>query len=175
MASQCSYGRGEKPISNNLDTERFLEHFGVKGMRWGKRQATAEVTLATTPKPKASTDAVKTSEFKERAKSGGAASLSTKELQELVLRQNLEQQYEKLNPAPVSAGKKLMGEVLPSVGKLGYAAYRAYYPAPVVPMSTDLRVTSGKQKAADMALHFGKEVLKEHGLAIGMQIVKSLV
>ena len=160
-------------------SDDFLEHYGIRGMRWGKRKASAdgssEISVVAKPKPAASSDAIKTSEFKERAKAGGAASLNTKELQELVLRQNLEQQYEKLNPAPVSAGKKLMGEVLPSVGKLGYAAYRAYYPAPEIPMSTDLRVTSGKQKAADMALHFGKEVLKEHGLAIGMQIVKSLV
>jgi hypothetical protein len=146
-------------------------------MRWGKRQAKSEITLAPkAPKPAASADAVKSSEFKTRAKAGGSAALSTKELQELVLRQNLEQQYDKLNPAPISMGKKLAGELLPSVGKIGYAAYRAYYPAPAPPpMSTDLRVTSGRQKAGDMVLHLGKEVVKAHGLEIGMAIVKSLV
>lgn len=148
-------------------------------MRWGKRKAVADAISSESKtvavKPAASADAVKSNDYQARAKAGGAAALSTKELQELVNRQNLLQQYDRLNPEPVSAGKKLMGELLPAVGKIGYATYRAYNPAPEPEMSTDLRRTSGKQKAADMALTFGKEVLKEHGLAIGMQIVKSLV
>lgn len=158
----------------NDNAANFLAHYGIAGMRWGKRKSSVEVSSV--PKPPASADAIKTGEFKQRAKAGGTAALNTKELQDLVNRQNLEQQYDRLNPAPVSMGRKLAGELLPSVGKIGYSAYRAYYPAPAPePMSTALRPTSSKQKAADMVLHLGKEVVKAHGLELGMAIVKSLV
>lgn len=151
-------------------------------MRWGKRKARIEISsepASTTPKPPASTDAKAASEYKAKVKSGGVDALSTKELQTLVLRQNLEQQYDKLNPAPISAGQKFMTETLPTalgVAKTANDAYRTFYPAKdPPPPSTDLRVVSGKQKAGDMVLHLGKELVKSHGLTIGKMALEAMM
>lgn len=157
--------------------EQFLEHYGVKGMRWGRRQASVEVS--TVDKPKASADATAAGEYKTRVKAGGVNALSTKELQALVNRQNLEQQFERLNPAPISAGQKFVTNTLPTivgVAKTGKAAYNVFYPAKEPPPpSTDLRVISGKQKAGDMVLHLGKSLLKEHGLTLGKMALEAMM
>lgn len=147
-------------------------------MRWGKRRATVEVAPAT-PKPPATADAIKTNEFKQRAKAGGTAALNTKELQELVNRQNLEQQYDRLNPAPIGKGQKFMTETLPTVltvASTANSAYRTFYPAKEPPPpSTDLRIVSGKQKAGDMVLHLGKQLVKEHGMTIGKMALDAIM
>lgn len=68
-------------------SDRELAHFGVKGMHWG---------VIRRNRPPASTDAVKVRESMKTVKKGGTQALSTKELQELVNRINLEQQYARL-------------------------------------------------------------------------------
>lgn len=165
----------------------FLEHYGIKGMRWGRRRASSDDSSSTTSsvratpieKPKASADASAVSTYKSRVAAGGVDALSTKELQQLVNRQNLEQQYAKLNPEPMSKGQKFMTETLPTVidvAKVGYGAYRTFYPsAEPPPMSTDLRVVSGKQKAGDMMLHLGKEVVKNHGMTLGKMALQAMM
>jgi hypothetical protein len=171
----------------NENAHSFLEHYGIKGMRWGKRKAssddgsssTSSVQATPIEKPKASADASAVSTYKSRVAAGGVDALSTKELQQLVNRQNLEQQYAKLNPAPMTAGQKFMSETLPTVidvAKVGYGAYRTFYPSKEPPpMSTDLRVVSGKQKAGDMMLHLGKEVVKNHGMALGKMAFEAMM
>lgn len=87
-----------------------LEHFGIKGMRWGVRRKN--------PQHPASDDATLAKAHKAKAKASGTKALSNKELQELVTRMNLEQQYSRLVPA--SAGKqasKFVTDTLLSVGK----------------------------------------------------------
>lgn len=168
------------------DADQFLEHYGVKGMRWGRRKASVEKAATVTVNNKevnagpvkAHADAVTVGGFKSRVAKGGIDALSTKELQQLVNRQNLEQQYARLNPAPISAGQKFMTETLPTimnVSKTGLDAYRTFYPAKEIPVSTDLRVVSGKQKAGDMALHFGKQIVKEHGLTLGKMALEAMM
>lgn len=93
------------------DAEDVLQHFGVKGMRWGRRKSVVptEVTVSAEPGrrakatggtgQRASEDAQRTAVYKQKAKASTTDSLSTKELQELVNRMNLEQQYSRLaNP-----------------------------------------------------------------------------
>ncbi|QFG08681.1 hypothetical protein PBI_INGRID_6 [Arthrobacter phage Ingrid] len=170
---------------NNSDN--FLEHYGIKGMRWGRRRAssddgsssTSSVKATPIEKPKASADASAVSTYKSRVAAGGVDALSTKELQQLVNRQNLEQQYERLNPAPMAKGQKFMTETLPtliSVGSTAKSAYNVFYPAKEPPPpSTDLRVMSGKQKAGDMVLHLGKQLVKEHGMTIGKMALDAMM
>lgn len=159
----------------------FLEHYGIKGMRWGKRKASVEVSKIepAAPPAKASADASAVKTYKDRVASGGVDALSTKELQQLVNRQNLEQQYAKLNPEPISAGQKFMTETLPTVlavAKTGKEAYNVFYPAKEPPPpSTDLRVVSGKQKAGDMVLHLGKSLVKEHGMTLGKMAFEAML
>lgn len=85
----------------------WFEHFGVKGMRWGVRKSEpTSVEVSARPGTKvtakgganqpAHDDAIRVAVSKQKAKTSTTDSLSTKELQELVNRMNLEQQYSTL-------------------------------------------------------------------------------
>lgn len=100
-------------VENLWETERgaeFLEHFGIKGMRWGVRRETSNGDetpsigshLKFRRKPQtihdsdASSDFQKAKEAKLKMKEKGASSLSNKEMQDLVNRMNLEKQLSTL-------------------------------------------------------------------------------
>jgi hypothetical protein len=155
-------------------------------MKWGRRRARPSYEKSTrvsggSPAPRASEDAKKTGGYQARAKAGGTAALSTKELQELVTRQNLEQQYARLNPRPVSAGQKIMSTVLPAIGPafMSQMAARKDHPGfqtAETPVSTAIALPRSKQKMmADIVFATGKQVVADHGLEIGMAIAKSLL
>lgn len=89
--------------------EKHLAHYGIRGMRWGvRRNLSGGVEVSTTSIPgkkviakggqgqPAHEDAIKTAISKQKAKASSTDALSTKDLQELVNRMNLEQQYSKL-------------------------------------------------------------------------------
>lgn len=91
------------------DVETMLSHYGIKGMRWGRRKSdpgTSALTITSNPGQKvmakggknlpAHDDAVKVATAKQKAKGSTTDALSTKELQDLVNRMNLEQQYDRL-------------------------------------------------------------------------------
>jgi hypothetical protein len=95
--------------------EGILAHFGVKGMRWGVRRSRSQLDGG-------SDDHKNAVAARTKAKKGGTKSLSNKELQDLINRMNLEQQYKRV--VPPSAGKRILsggarfaGEVLAGVGK----------------------------------------------------------
>lgn len=100
---RSDYGE-EVLMSDNM--KDFLEHFGVKGMRWGVRKDAVEVSTSSAPGRKVSAiggqnqpahdDAVRAAASKQKAKASTTDALSTKELQDLVTRMNLEQQYSNL-------------------------------------------------------------------------------
>lgn len=112
----------------------ILKHFGIKGMHWGVRRSLSKdktpdgETHATQPKPgtrvvatggrkvPASQDALSVARSKQKVKNSTIDSLTTKELQEMVNRMNLEQQYSKLT-APqgkqgIAKGKAKVDEYL---------------------------------------------------------------
>lgn len=109
-----------------------LNHYGVKGMRWGHRtDHSGPVTTAVVQKRpggpvriktaqgaglKPSSDAVKAATFRQQAKKSGTQSLSNEQLQSLVTRMNLEKQYANLNPPP--AAKKFIADLLINGGKV---------------------------------------------------------
>lgn len=80
--------------------EYVLQHFGVKGMKWGTRKAasSAPSTQRTT--------------FKR-----APSKLSTKELSTRISRMEMEKKYNQLNRKDVSDGRKLVNEVLQSTGR----------------------------------------------------------
>lgn len=101
---------------SELDETGELKHYGVKGMKWGKRKhETRDVTVSERPGRKvkakggtgqsASDDAKRIATVKQKAKASTTDALSNKELQDLVTRMNLEQQYARLNPKKQSKGK----------------------------------------------------------------------
>lgn len=107
-------GRSESPSSGSGSLDDVLAHYGIRGMKWGVRRTKKQLNSAHT-----SEDATKAHEYKTRAKTSGTSSLSNKELQHLVNRMNLEQQYGRLasNNKKMSAGAKFARDILIGVGK----------------------------------------------------------
>lgn len=135
---QYNYDNDLAEVAMSSHAERgreFLEHFGVKGMKWGVRRnrpmaavttesrVNAGVRGKTKVKAKggvahpASPDAVKAASLKQKHKKSGAAALSNNELRELATRLQLEQQVKVLNAQSKSSGKKFVKETLADTGK----------------------------------------------------------
>jgi len=93
--------------------EEFIEHYGVKGMRWGKRGAR-------TPR-KQSTDFKKTVPLRNRK----SYELSNKQIKSVNERINLEQNYSKLNPTKVQKGKIAVASIL-ATATMAATAYNLY-------------------------------------------------
>jgi hypothetical protein len=99
------------------ETEDVLKHYGVVGMKWGKRKGKSSVATSTTPRAPAHKDAADAKVFKTKAKTSGTDSLSNAEMKKLIERMNLEQQYSRLNPSSRSTGQKLAKDILGNTGK----------------------------------------------------------
>lgn len=113
-----------------------IEHHGIKGMKWGVRRTKVElqskgvtldgersvVTLHPTTgkvvsaspnlRSKPTDDAVAASLTKARIKTQSLDVVSNKELQHLVNRMNLEQQYARLSTSAVSDGQRRVKNIL---------------------------------------------------------------
>lgn len=172
------------------NTTDFLVHYGIPGMKWGRHKARPSYdksvktfggdrphrNLNSTAK---SIDAMKSRNYQQRVKTAGTDALTTKELKALVERQNLEQQYKRLNPAPVSLGSKIVGDLLPAVGGAVWSQMQARKPQqPVIeqPMSTALTLPrSKKSMVADIIVSAGKQVIAEQGVNIGKAILTNML
>lgn len=105
-----------------------LAHYGVKGMRWGVRRSNSkstgpeDITLKTVPGKRvsakgggrhpASEDARTAAIYKQKARKSTVDSLSNKELQALVNRMNLEQNYSRLTADQLSPGRRLVDKFM---------------------------------------------------------------
>lgn len=120
----------EKVLKQSEAGAAFLEHHGVKGQKWGIRRnnpsggGATEVVARTRPgktvkvsggkKLPAHADAIQAAVARQKAKKSSTDSLSTKELQDLVLRMNMEQQYRQLvaKNSSQSNAKKTIDQIL---------------------------------------------------------------
>lgn len=103
------------PAQHSSDAEDALEHFGRKGMKWGQHVfgGNGSHYARTTKDPSkievrrgTSEDAGRAAELGLKVKSsGGTHVLSNKDLQDLVTRMNLEQQYSRLSSGDVKKGQ----------------------------------------------------------------------
>lgn len=96
------------------ETDTFLAHYGVPGMKWGKRKGSSGSSKSS--KEPASADAVAVGALMGKKKSSGTAALSNKELQTVITRRQLEQQYKNLNPGKVQSGHNKVKTVLAVAG-----------------------------------------------------------
>jgi 2'-5' RNA ligase len=105
----------------------FLEHHGVKGMRWGVRKAdkTSEVTVTQKGKKlkpsgghnrPASTDAARAAAQKQIKKKSGVAALTDEELSQYARRLQLEQQVRQLEYNSASPTAKFVKKILGQSG-----------------------------------------------------------
>jgi len=92
--------------------EDFLQHFGVKGMKWGNR-----MSFKRPVKESPSADAAKAMALRDRAKRSKPKALSNKELQEAINRMNLEQQFKRLNTNERNIAVRFISNTLLEVGK----------------------------------------------------------
>lgn len=92
--------------------DEVLAHYGVKGMKWGKRKA--DPSSLAPP----SEDHTRVVGQRAIAKTSGTRALSNKELQDVISRMNLERQYSQLNPKnnPVKKGQDFAKEALAIFG-----------------------------------------------------------
>lgn len=115
--------------------EEFLEHYGVKGMKWGKHkkssspQEQVQVMSRVNPKTNAievkggtgyrpSHEAIQTAAANHLARKSGVKALTNKDLQDAITRMNLEQQFVRLTPkSKKQKAKKFVAETLLGIGK----------------------------------------------------------
>jgi hypothetical protein len=107
-----------------------LVHYGVKGMKWGVRRSAPAAGVTVTERPgrkvktgggtgqRPSEDAVRAAVARQKARKSTTDALSNRELQDLVNRMNLEQQYSRLAPkTPTQQVSRFIGETLLGIGK----------------------------------------------------------
>lgn len=86
-----------------------LEHFGIKGMHWGVRRQRADDGRVRGPskstRSHVSPDAARAQKSHVIVKAKGVEALSNQDLQHLVNRMNLEQQFSRLTAEPSTASK----------------------------------------------------------------------
>lgn len=127
---------------SNLRVNNFLEHYGVKGMKWGvtknsdgtvtvnqtkvakslrktdqpvtvsQRKAGTYVKAKGGQRQTASQDAIKTQAARQRAKRSTTDSLSTKELKDTIERMRLEQEFAKLDKKVSRRGQSFVARLL---------------------------------------------------------------
>lgn len=88
-----------------LNVTDFLEHFGVKGMKWGKK------------KNPASADAAGSTQTRVKAKRLGVHTISNHDLQAAIRRMQLEQDFKRLNVNEKSAATRWVSSTLLEIGK----------------------------------------------------------
>jgi hypothetical protein len=95
---------------SDIFVEEFLEHHGVKGMKWGIRHKP--------PSIKRSGDSRRVSDLRKRK----AHQLTNKQLKTINDRMNLEQNFNRLNPGKFTNGKRLVESIL-ATATLGATAF----------------------------------------------------
>lgn len=96
-----------------------LNHFGIKGMKWGVRKGSSK----TNSPIKTSSD----HNTAERLKTKNIKSLSNSELRELNNRLQLERQYKELNKTQTNKGKKIVTDILTNSAKQVASVYVTKY------------------------------------------------
>lgn len=133
LTPDVTKGGGEEEVEGEMaqsdDDNFYLQHFGVKGMKWGVKKAKDSISesrksRAAAKKAPASSDHDTATAARKKASQGGLSKLSNKELQDAITRMNLESQYKTLqakNPTPQQAamnyGKKIALSVAQDMAK----------------------------------------------------------
>jgi hypothetical protein len=102
------------------DVDTFLEHFGVRGMKWGvrKKARSVDTSVESTAKGRAKSDDAKTAASSlNRSKKQGVGSLSNQELKALNERMNLESSYKQLNAKQKNGARKFAEDIALQLAK----------------------------------------------------------
>lgn len=96
----------------------FLQHYGIKGMKWGVRRSDAQLAK-TSPTKGASKDVKNVQRLLKTANASGTKALTNQEMQAVISRMSLEKQYSALaNPnANTKSGAQIASTLLVGVLK----------------------------------------------------------
>lgn len=92
-------------VGRVTSVDDFLQHFGVKGMKWGKKHNTP------------SSDAAASKVVRTTAKKKGIHTVSNKELQTAIERMRLEQDFKRLKVNEKSVATRWIASTLLEAGK----------------------------------------------------------
>lgn len=104
-------------------TEKFLEHYGVKGMKWGVRRSPAQLARAAKQRGqqyRQSSKEAKAATARTRFTQGSKdapTNLTDEELKARIKRMETEKRYNDLNAKTVSVGQQHVSEIVTNVGK----------------------------------------------------------
>ena len=101
--------------------EDVLQHFGILGMKWGRRSA--HKSSSKKPRVKKVEDISEDAAKKNQLKKKKLSQMTNAELKTLNERLQLEKQYKDLTKADISPGKKFVIEVLKGAAKQTASAY----------------------------------------------------
>jgi hypothetical protein len=93
--------------------DNALEHFGVKGMKWGVRNRPSGRASKSPP----SIESVRKTQINKKAKRSGKKALTNAELQDAINRMQLEQQWSRLRTNERNVAVRFISSVLLDVGK----------------------------------------------------------
>lgn len=110
----------EKPIES-------LYHFGILGMRWGKRKAGLKKAFASSKKKDMSGNDSEDYKKKTVLKKKNMREMTNAELRTLNERLQLERQYKDLTKAETSAGRKFVMDILAGAAKQTASTYVSKY------------------------------------------------
>lgn len=104
--------------------EDYLAHYGVKGMKWGRRKSDSsggdsKSSKKDSKRPTTSQDAKKAKGLQKSVDNKGVGHLSNKELQDVITRMELQQKYDKLSKkgSRVESGKNFIADILSDAAK----------------------------------------------------------
>lgn len=104
-----------------MGTKDYLQHYGVLGMKWGRKKGSSSVTVVRTHN---SEDHEKRVALKQKK----LREMTNDELRAYTQRMALEKSYKELSKADISLGKKLVNDIVNSATKgakdaaLGYVS-----------------------------------------------------
>lgn len=126
--------------------EDFLMHYGVLGMKWGRRKA--RPSRSSKPSTQRTSSLSKKATTKKKAtKKVKVKDLSDEDLQKKINRLQMEKRYRDLKKDEVSAGRKLVGDILMTSGKTVGVQVVNYAAAKIINKALhDEVVKTGKSK-----------------------------
>lgn len=88
----------------------FLEHYGIPGMKWGRRRSDAQLAKSRKGKKSKDGDGEPEKKVVGKTKTSGkkASEMSDKQLQSVINRMNMEQNYARMTAPPPTRTKRLM-------------------------------------------------------------------
>lgn len=124
----------------------YLIHYGVLGMKWGRRKSRTKKSSASSSK-----QIPKKSSTKPKAKKKvNIKELSDSDLQKKINRLQMEKRYRDLKKDEISAGRKLVGDILMTSGKTVGVQVVNYTAAKIInsALKDEVVKTSSKKKKA---------------------------